>query len=112
MPAGEAMHWRPELENSTKKVEALFWFLRCDGDIKQDSLVCGVELQDIMRTSLLIPVQLAGIGIERDDAVGVEIRSLARFSVEIRGRVADAPVDQIQVRIIRARQPGRAAAML
>src|SRR5258708_2090010 len=66
----------------------------------------------LVRDFLVIPFQLAGIRIERDDAVGVEIRSLAGVSVKIRGRVADAPVDQIQVPIIRTRQPSRAAAML
>ena len=65
-----------------------------------------------MGSFLEIPFELAGIGIERDEGVGVEIGAHAIAAVEIRRGIAGAPVDQIEVRIVGAGVPGGTAAQL
>src|SRR5262249_49426947 len=54
--------------------------------------------------------QLAGIVVERDYAVGVEVVAGAEFGVEIGSRIARAPVLHVELGIVRAGRPDRAAA--
>ena len=62
--------------------------------IDQHAFVAGIEIPNVLGDLLVIPSQLAGIGIERDDAVGVQIVARAIARVEIRRGVADAPINQ------------------
>jgi len=64
-----------------------------------------------------VPAQLACVGIESDDAGGIEVHvsSLAGACgdaigiIEIRGGVAGSPVDQVEIGIVGSREPGRTA---
>ena len=58
-----------------------------------------------------MPLDLAALGIERNHRAGVEIVARPYRRVE-RARIADAPVDRVQLGIERAGDPGRAAAEL
>src|SRR5579859_126521 len=80
------------------------------GRVNKHALEGGVEIPDIVRDLLVIPLELAGIGIERDDAVGVEVGAFAGIAIEISRGIADAPIEQIQLGIIRAGEPGGASA--
>src|SRR5439155_21097356 len=53
-----------------------------------------------------------GIGVQRDDAFTVEIVSGASVAIPIGARIADAPISEVQLRIVRAGYPYRAASGL
>ena len=63
-----------------------------------------------MGRELKIPFHLAGIGVERENASGVEIVAGPRRTVKIGGRVASAPINGVEFGIIGARHPGGTAA--
>ena len=58
-----------------------------------------------------MPFDLAGLRLEREHRAGIEIVAGAHRGVE-RPRVADAPIDRVQLRVVRAGDPGRSAAEL
>ena len=64
-----------------------------------------------MRRELKMPFELAGVGIEREDAIGVEVVARTNGAVEIRGRIAGAPLQSVEPRVIGAGHPGGAAAV-
>src|SRR5690348_9543958 len=59
-----------------------------------------------------MPLQLARVRIEREERAGVQVVARPALAVPVRVRVADAPIEQVQLRIVGARQPRRAAAAL
>src|SRR5712692_3455941 len=81
-------------------------------DVDQHRLVRGIEVPRVVRNLLIVPVQLSGVGINRDYAVGVEVLAGPHRIIEVRRRIADAPINQIQLRIIRSGEPRRPAAVL
>ena len=58
---------------------------------------------------LVVPLQLAGVGVERDHRVGVEVVA-GPLVADPRPRVAGAPVGQVELRIVRSGDPDRGAA--
>src|SRR5205814_495953 len=66
----------------------------------------------VVRRELEMPLQLTGVGIERDDAVRVEVVAGTLTRIPVRTGVPDAPVREIQRRIVRAGDPHRRAAVL
>ena len=79
--------------------------------VHQDVLVRRVEVPDVVRDRLEVPLQLAGVGAERDDAVRVQVGAPPVAAVEVGRGVAGAPVDQVQLRVVRAGHPGGAPAV-
>ena len=65
-----------------------------------------------MRRELVVPPELAGVRVERDDRIGVEVVAGPLRAVVVGADVADAPVGQVELRIVGARQPDRPAAVL
>src|SRR5438132_7253900 len=65
-----------------------------------------------MRSKLEMPLQLARVERERHYARRVQIVAGAHVAVPSRTRVAGSPVDQIQLRVVGAGDPGGAAASL
>ena len=61
---------------------------------------------------LEVPLQRAGVGVERDHRVGVEVVAGPQVRVPVGAGVADAPVGQVERRVVRRRQPHRSAAGL
>src|SRR5258707_7700595 len=57
-----------------------------------------------------MPAQCAGTAVERYQRAGVKIVAGAVIAIPIRSRISDAPVDQVQLRIVRSRYPRRSAA--
>ena len=72
----------------------------------------GIVIEIVVRRELEIPFQLAGVGIERDHGIAVEIGALANVAVPVGTGIADAPVGQIQLRIVGAGNPDGSAAVL
>src|SRR5436190_22305206 len=58
-----------------------------------------------------MPARLAGLDVDRDERARIEIVALARIAVPVGTRIARAPVEQLQRRIVRAGEPRRAAAV-
>ena len=59
-----------------------------------------------------MPLQLARVRIERDDAVAVEVVAEARAAVPVGRGVAGAEVDEVRLRVVRAAVPHAGAARL
>src|SRR5262249_38822408 len=70
-----------------------------------------VIIERVVRRVLVVPLDLAGVGVERDRAVGIEVVAGTILGVPIRTRVADAPDDRVGRRIVGAGDPGRTAAV-
>src|SRR5262245_698586 len=68
-------------------------------NVYKNAFISRIKVPTVIRNLLVVPLQLAGVGIERNYAIGVEIGSRAKTVVEIGGWISDAPVDQIQLRI-------------
>src|SRR5882672_5790357 len=64
-----------------------------------------------MRNFLVMPLQRTRVCIQGDDGVSVQIGSLARLAVEIRCGIANTPINQVQLGIVRPCHPGGTAAM-
>ena len=59
-----------------------------------------------------IPLKLTGLGIEREDAIGVQIVAAAVVAVILGARIAGGPVDGVEFAIVGAGEPrGRAAVL-
>ncbi len=65
-----------------------------------------------MRRELKVPLQSAGVGVEREDRVRVQVVALPLVAVVIGTGVAGRPVQQARVRIVGACQPGSGTSML
>ncbi len=59
---------------------------------------------------LIVPLDLAGRGIERQRAVGVKVVARPIFIIPVRSGIADAPDDGVGCGIVGAGHPGRTAA--
>src|SRR5439155_12311474 len=80
--------------------------------VGQHLLVVAVDVIDVVRRVLEIAVNLAGLRTNGENARRVE--AVERFSRTwiVRLGVANAPVDEIELRVVRARSPGWPAAVL
>lgn len=78
--------------------------------LEQHRLVRRVEIPDVVRQFLGRPLQFAGVGIQRDHRVGVQVVALAFVAEVIRRGIADAPVQGVGFRVVGAGQPAAAAA--
>ncbi len=73
--------------------------------LEQHRLVRGIEVPDVVRQFLSVPLQLARLRIERDDGIRVQIVSFALVSVIVGRRVADSPIQRIGLLVVSAGQP-------
>ena len=70
-----------------------------------------VPVVGVMRHKLVMPFQLAGIHVEGDCGIGVQVVAFPNIGVPVRRRVSNAPNQQIELRIKGTRHPGRSAAL-
>src|SRR5580765_6442305 len=70
----------------------------------------GIPIMNVVRHELEIPFQLAGIGVEGDGAVGVQVVAVPRVAVPIWRWIASAPDDEVLFGVERARRPCRRSA--
>ena len=80
--------------------------------IHQHGRFGGIPIVQIVRRELVVPLQLAGRGIERQHGIGIQIVALALVAVEIRTGIADGPEQRVGFGIVGAGEPGRRAAVL
>src|SRR5215217_5326765 len=81
-------------------------------EIKQDIFIDTVIVPQVVRCELIMPAPHARIRIERDQRVGEQVIARPHAAVDIRRRIAAAPVEKIKLGIVRAGDPGRATAAL
>src|SRR4029077_7518626 len=72
----------------------------------------GVIIVGVVRRELKIPLQLSGIGIESQNAIGVEVIAGPLSGIPVGARIAGAPIRQIEIGIVRARNPDGRASVL
>src|SRR5215468_2154505 len=77
--------------------------------VPQDRGLHRVIVERILRRGLVIPDALTGLRPHREHRVGEQIVALAGARVPGR-RIADAPIDEIELGIISAGHPARTAA--
>ena len=77
-----------------------------DLNVGKHVFVDAVDVVDVIRRVLVVAGELAGLRANRDDARGVQaVERVARARI-VRLGVAGAPVDEVELRIVRARSPG------
>ena len=57
----------------------------------------GIPVVRVVGCELVIPLHLAGLGRERDDARRVEVVADALFTSDIRTGIADGPINQVEL---------------
>ena len=82
-----------------------------DLDVGVDQLPARVVVVGVVGRELVVPDDLAGLGPDRQHRRGVQVVAGPRLR-RPRRRIARSPVHEIELRIVGARDPGRAAADL
>src|SRR5437667_8237499 len=77
--------------------------------VEQDGRLDGVPVVNVVWRRLKIPSQLPGVRIQSHYGTSVEIVAGAPLAYEHRIRIARAPIEQIQLRIVRAGHPRHTA---
>ena len=77
-----------------------FAFLAVDLAVDQNRRFVGIPVVRVVRRRLEIPGHLSGVGIQRDDRLGVEVVAFAALAGDHGLRVAGAEVDQVQFGIV------------
>ena len=72
----------------------------------------GVVVELVVRRELVVPLQRAGVGIQRDDRIGIQVGALPRIRIPVRAGIAGAEVQEIQLGVVRAGHPDRSSAVL
>src|ERR1700687_2420924 len=102
------------VENVQKAVAVRFYqeFARLPlvHGIHENGSFRGVIVKKIVGRELEIPFEFAGLGIQGEYAIGIEIIAGPRPAIEIRSWVAGSPVQRIEFGIVGAGHPGGAAA--
>ena len=67
--------------------------LAADGGLEQRAHLAEVGVVHVVGNELPVPEKLAGLGVERDDRVRVEIGARPDFAIEVRRGIADRQID-------------------
>ncbi len=76
----------------------------------QDRCLIDIEVPVVVTHELVVPLDLAGVGVERQRAAGVQVETQALLTAPGSG-VARGPEDAVQLGIVAAGDPGRTAAV-
>ena len=79
--------------------------------IDEHGRLLRIPVPEVVRRELEVPLEPSSRGLQREDRVGVEIVALPLAAVVVGTRIARRPVERVELRIVRARQPRGAAAM-
>ncbi len=80
-------------------------------EVGEDGDLGGVEIEAVVGRELEVPFELAGVRIEGNDAVGVEVVAGAHTGVPVWAGVAGAPVGEVEFGVVGAGEPDGAAAV-
>ena len=81
-------------------------------EVDQDDFVHAVVIVRIVGRVVEVALDLAGVRIEDQRAVGEQVVTKAHVTVEVRTGVADGPVQGVGVLVVGTRDPGRTATVL
>ena len=81
-------------------------------DVGQHRHLRRVVVDFVVRRELVVPLQLAGVGVERDDAVAVQVVAETLAAVPVGRGIAGAEVDEVRLGVVRAAVPDAGAAGL
>jgi hypothetical protein len=76
-------------------------------DIEEHDIAGGALVPQVVLDLLVVPLELSGVYIESDDAIGVQVVPATVHSVEVVVRIAGAEDDEAEFRIDRGRRPYR-----
>ena len=76
--------------------------------VDQNRRLLRIPIPQIMRSELIVPSELPGFGVEREDRVRVQVVPLPLAAIRIRIRIACRPEKRIGRGVVSARQPGSA----
>src|SRR5690348_4342051 len=93
-------------------MEEQFSCAAAPGSIDKNERLGGIPIVKVVRRELVVPLQLAGLGIERDNAIGIKIVSFALGAVIFGVGITGLPIDDAEFFIIGASEPGDRAAVL
>jgi hypothetical protein len=79
---------------------------------EQRADLAQIGVVHVMRDELAMPQEFAGLGVECDERIRVEIGARPEFAIEVRRGIAHRQIDDAGLRIERERRPQTAAAML
>ncbi|KTT77390.1 hypothetical protein SA6_12180, partial [Staphylococcus epidermidis] len=80
------------------------------GDVDQHVFRHAVIVVGIVRRVLVVPLDLAGVGVEAERGVGVGVVTGPVFIVPVRSGIADAPDDGVGRGVVASGDPGRTTA--
>ena len=86
--------------------------LAADGGLEQRAHLAQICVVHVVGNELPVPQELAGLGVERDDRVGIEVGARPKLAIEVRRGIADGQIDDAGFGVERQRRPQAAAAML
>ena len=81
-------------------------------DVGEHRDLHGVPIELVVGRELVVPFQLAGVGVEGDHRVGIQVVAGAIVAVPAGIGIAGSPICQVELGIVRAGHPNRAAAVL
>src|SRR2546428_4560124 len=94
-------------------MEQQFAILSAPHPVDQDDVFGGIPIVAIVRRELKMPFSLAGVWIQCDDRICEQVvAGSARGPVDLSSRVADCPIQRVQIGIERTGQPHRTSAVL
>ena len=83
-----------------------------DRRVHEHRNLVGVPVVRVVWRELEVPAERAGRRIQRNQRAAVQVVALAGVAVPVRRRIPDAPVEQVEFRIVGAGQPRRRASSL
>ena len=76
-------------------VQQQFGRLALVDGVDQDVGFGGIAILQIVRRELIVPLEIAGLGVERENAVGVEVVAGTVAIVAVGPRIAGGPVEGV-----------------
>src|SRR4029453_2525951 len=83
-----------------------------DGEIGENRHFRRVPVVYVVRRELVVPPNLSSVRIERHEGGCIQVVPEPAFAVIVRARVADAVVEQVEIRIVGTGNPYARAAGL
>ena len=80
--------------------------------VHQHRDLVGVPVVDVVRGVLEVPAHFAGVHVECDQRVGIEVVAGPGIAVPVRGRIPGRPVEEAEFGVIGAGQPGSPSSRL
>src|ERR1051326_9086409 len=78
--------------------------------IKKDIFIHAIVIPHVVRCPLVVPFDGSTVGIHSDDGACIKVGTASLLSIEVRARISDTPIQQVQIGIIGPGNPSGPAA--